>query len=246
MFTAEWIESQYLIWSLCRRSFFKNDCSTVHSLLLAQQWGSGAVKLTIQFSHTMRRKLSCFLHRQYVWNCREILSLGSAAHGGHRGKTNCKKAQNQRRLDALTEGVSFSSDLSLSPCSKNSLVTNSATWQVKKEECKAAANNFCTTIIFTVYSTERDFFYLARYFPGFGDSTKITCCHHHGSERKSDIFFLELIMETDKDAISCSGHYLHMSLWAFTFQLYSPLLTRSKKLFLFLEENRIIVHYMQV
>lgn len=35
------------------------------------------------------------------------------------------EAETQMRL---TEGVSFSSDLSLSPCSKNSLVTSSATF----------------------------------------------------------------------------------------------------------------------
>lgn len=32
--------------------------------------------------------------------------------------------------------------------------------------------------------------------------------------------------------------YLHMSLCAFTFQLYSPLLTSSKNMFLFLNENK--------
>lgn len=49
-----------------------------------------------------------------------------------------KKAQKQRCLDVLTEGVSFSSDRSLSPCSKNSLVTNSATFRERKDEWRDA------------------------------------------------------------------------------------------------------------
>lgn len=44
-----------------------------------------------------------------------------------------KRERHKRRLDVLTEGVSFSSDLSLSPCSKNSLVTSSATWSERED-----------------------------------------------------------------------------------------------------------------
>lgn len=56
--------------------FLKNDCYTVHSLLLAQQRGSGAVELTIHFSHTTRHKLSCFLHSQCVLELRSKYIFG--------------------------------------------------------------------------------------------------------------------------------------------------------------------------
>lgn len=52
-------------------------------------------------------------------------------------KQTAKSTKHQSWLEVLTEGVSFSSDLSLSPCSKNSLVTNSATWGERKDHCRA-------------------------------------------------------------------------------------------------------------
>jgi len=65
-------------------------------LLLAQRRGSGAVKLTVHFSHTTRHEVSCFLHSQYVWNCRENISSASSAHGGHGGEIKLQKALNPR------------------------------------------------------------------------------------------------------------------------------------------------------
>lgn len=58
--------------------------------------------------------------------CKGNISSTSCLFKGDRGEANYTKKQIW--WDVLTEGVSFSSDLSLSPCSKNSLVTNSATW----------------------------------------------------------------------------------------------------------------------
>lgn len=78
------------------------------------------------------------------------MSSAPSARQGHRREANCTKAQNQRWWDGLTEGVSFSSDLSLSPCSKNSLVTNSATWNKRKDDCKAASNDYFLTVIFSI------------------------------------------------------------------------------------------------
>lgn len=86
-------------------------------------------------------KLSCFLHSQYVLGTAEKMYLQHhrlVAVAGVK-RTAREKAQSQRRFDVLTEGVSFSSDRSLSPCSKNSLVTNSATWRERKDECRAAS-----------------------------------------------------------------------------------------------------------
>ncbi len=36
--------------------------------------------------------------------------------------------------------------------------------------------------------------HLAWYFPGFSDSTKITRCHHHGSDRIGQIYFSQYLL----------------------------------------------------
>lgn len=107
--------------------------STVFALGTAVRLWSSQADNTL-FLYTRRHKLSCFLRSQYVWNCWEYKSSASSACGGHGGEPNCKKHWTRDSFDVLTEGVSFSSDLSLSPCSKNSLVTNSATWDRRQIE----------------------------------------------------------------------------------------------------------------
>lgn len=88
-------------------------------------------------------------------------------------------------------------------------------------------------------------FYLAWYFPGFGDGPQVTRCHQHGPVKvQSDIRNLSWnthnALKKIKKQFSTSlwFTYLHMSLWPFTFQLYSPLLTSSKNVFLFLKERK--------
>lgn len=95
---------------------------------------SSAVTLTICFSHIGRQQLSRFPFRQCVTAEKNI-----SVRWGQAGETHCTKTHKQRWWDVLTEGVSFSSDLSLSPCSKNSLVTNSATWKEGKDQWRAAS-----------------------------------------------------------------------------------------------------------
>lgn len=71
--------------------------------------------------------------------CSETAEKNMSVRGGQAGEAHCTKTRKQRWWDVLTEGVSFSSDLSLSPCSKNSLVTNSATWKEGKDQWRAAS-----------------------------------------------------------------------------------------------------------
>lgn len=78
-------------------------------------------------------------------------------------------------LELLTEGISFSSDLSRSPCSKNSLVTSSATCNTHSHQ------NHRPHSVGHAEQT-KDSSDLFGNIPWFGDSTKVTCCHHHGPE----------------------------------------------------------------
>lgn len=80
--------------------------------------------------------------------------------------------------------------------------------------------------------------HLAWYFPWLCDSSKITGCHHHRSEKKKPNFGNRNVVAFPLAGDKKRQLYLHMSLWAFTFQLYSPLLTSSKKVFLFLRGGK--------
>lgn len=96
---------------------------------------SGAAELTIHFFFPLAL-LSCYLHIQCVLEPQrkmylQLRQLREVTEVKRRRRK--KRERHKRRLDVLTEGVSFSSDLSLSPCSKNSLVTNSATWSERED-----------------------------------------------------------------------------------------------------------------
>lgn len=127
--------------------------------------------------------------------------------------------------------MSLSSDLSLSPCSKNSLVTSSAT-------CYTTHNHISTRSQSQLWCIVGKSAYLTRYLPGFSDGSQITRCHQHRPVSRSQALFTDI---NKQHVITvCVGECLktwtdlHMSLCSFTFQLYSPLFTSSKNEFLFL------------
>lgn len=109
-------------------SVFKNYCKSVHSFLFgtaARQWSSQADHML--FSHYGTQALVFPKQPLCAATAAKIYLQHHQLLEVSRGERKCKKAQNQSWLSLLTEGVSFSSSLSLSPCSKNSLVTSSAT-----------------------------------------------------------------------------------------------------------------------
>lgn len=109
-------------------SVFKNYCKSVHSFLFgtaARQWSSQADHML--FSHYGTQALVFPKQPLCAATAAKIYLQHHQLLEVSRGERKCKKAQNQSWLGLLTEGVSFSSSLSLSPCSKNSLVTSSAT-----------------------------------------------------------------------------------------------------------------------
>lgn len=109
-------------------SVFKNYCKSVHSFLFgtaARQWSSQADHML--FSHYGTQALVFPKQPLCAATASKIYLQHHQLLEVSRGERKCKKAQNQSWLGLLTEGVSFNSSLSLSPCSKNSLVTSSAT-----------------------------------------------------------------------------------------------------------------------
>lgn len=141
----EW-KGQRLLWILCRRVFSFLRMIVTRSTVCSWRSSEAEERSSWQFTFLTLRDTSS--HVSYAvsvfWNCRENISPASSARWRSRRwkQTAESTKQPQRRLDVLTEGVSFSSDLSLSPCSKNSLVTNSATWREKMQRCRATANKY--------------------------------------------------------------------------------------------------------
>lgn len=65
-FCSKCNRGQFFSFSSLLFLFLRITASLSTVFFLAQQQGSEAVKLTICFSHTMGRKLSCFLNSHYV------------------------------------------------------------------------------------------------------------------------------------------------------------------------------------
>lgn len=116
------------------------------------------------------------LRRKYIF----ISSIG--AQGSQRNGRRAVKKKKSRKDILLTEGVSFSSDLSRSPCSKNSLVTSSATCK-HRGRIKTTAFNLPWHRKRLVRSD------LFGDVPWFSHSTQVTRSHHHRSGKRSPVMF---------------------------------------------------------